>query len=251
MIVGFSQEIPYKWNNILTCAIGAILLLATCSLLGITLLVCLGVTQQLVYLQRQRTYDRHNSPSTPSREQKRNSGCSGGSGGLYETPVTTTPGTPSSLSCSSATPSASYLGVSPDATLVVGLKCAIGFSWVLPTLYCVILWLIRHVMHTHSTHWWLRWASVECNLLVVNQTLLAVIFYVVLGFLIRRLGLPKTVAAQKKCNFGGSGSSSGGGIGSVTAGGGGGAPGKTAALSSSTAQRYVSSLSELCLALIH
>ena len=185
MIVGFSQEIPYQWNNVLTCAIGAILLLATCSLIGIILLICLEASQQLPEHSHHIQQSHPKLPSTGKRDQ-------------YSRPICAPLETPPPVSCSISTNSSSLLGPRQES-LAVGLKCAVAFSWVLPSLYCVILWLIRHVMHTHSVTWWLKLATVECNLLIVNQTLLSTIFYVVLGVVIKRQMLlePKRIVDQK------------------------------------------------------
>lgn len=190
MIVGFAQEIPYKWNSILTCAIGAILLLATCSLIGIILLVSLGVFQQ-----QQALHLNHE----PSYRQRNMSGSlTGNQSHCYGTPCSGSGTPPSALNLS-----ASFLGLSQQS-LEVGLKCAVAFSWVLPTLYCIAIWLIRHVMHTRSATWWLKFATLECNLLIVNQTLLGIIFYLICGVLIKRLLLllpSSATVIESKCGF--------------------------------------------------
>lgn len=210
MIVGFSQQIPYKWNNILTCAIGAILLLATCSLIGIILLICLGVSQhQQQHHQQQQLYHMQNQQQQQQVYRKDSNMVCGGVGAgtgaasvnnnnnnYYGTPCSRSATPPSTLNYS--TSSSLFLGLSQQS-LVVGLKCTIAFSWIIPTLYCIILWLIRHVMRTHSATWWLKFTTVECNLLIVNQTLLGVIFYLVFGVLVKRMLvlLPKAQRDQK------------------------------------------------------
>lgn len=197
MIVGFSQQIPYKWNNILTCAIGAILLLATCSLIGIILLISFDVSQQQT-LQFHIQQQQHNHSQVFRKE----------SGGAMSSnnPTTTTNnnyfgGSSSSRSGSppSTINSVSILGLNQTAlaAVVVGLKCSITFSWVLPTLYCIITWLIRHVMRTHSLTWWLKFGTVESNLMIVNQSLLGVIFYSVYVILVKRTVLAPKALDQK------------------------------------------------------
>lgn len=183
--MGFSQEIPPAWNNTLTCAVGAVLLLATCSLIGIILVICLGVSQQQQLVQHLQALHKEKNEDL-SADNKNN----------YYGVASSQSATPSTLSLST---SSSFMGLSQQLR-VVGLKCAIAFSWILPTLYCIILWFIRHVMHTYSATWWLKFATMECNLFIVNHTLLGIIFYVVLGVLIKRmlLLLPRRRALDKK-----------------------------------------------------
>lgn len=194
MIVGFSQQIPYKWNNVLTCSIGAILLLATCSLIGIILLISFGVTQHQQRQFHQQQYQQQQQQQQTQQQfyRKGSTNSSRENNNYYGTPCSTTPPSTLNYSTSSTTASLSFLGAfnSPQHS---GLKSAIAFSWILPTLYCIILFLIRHVMRTHAATWWLKFATVECNLLIVNQMMLAIIFYLVYGVLVKRI-----VALQPK-----------------------------------------------------
>lgn len=247
MIVGFSQQIPYKWNNVLTCAIGAILLLATCSLIGIILLVSLRVShrQHLQQQQQQQIVFRKDSGGSSREISHQNNN-------YYGTPCSTTPTSTLNYSTPTTTASSSFSGVplpSDDAFLATGLKCAIAFSWVLPTLYCVILFLVRHVMRTFSATWWLKLGSVECNLLIVNQLLLAVLFYLVCGVLVRRLRhhdrggggnrrrqRPKALEQKFSTVAGGGG---GGGVSSSLSSSTSSSAGQSATSASSSSRRYV------------